>query len=87
MTIADALPLIMFGTLVVLLFSGFPVAFVLGGVGLLFGLIGMAYGTFSELEFFNILVRIYGSVVQSYILVAIPMFIFMGTLLERSGIG
>jgi len=87
MSIADALPIIMFLTLVVLLFSGFPVAFVLGGVGLGFGLLGMVFGTFSELEFFNILVRIYGSVVQSYILVAIPMFIFMGTLLERSGIG
>lgn len=87
MTFTDYLPLFMFGALVVLLFSGFPVGFVVGGVGLIFGLIGIAAGTFSSLEFFNILVRIYGAVIQNYILVAIPMFIFMGTVLEKSGIG
>src|SRR5690606_13601692 len=77
----------MFGTLAVLLFTGFPVGFVLGGVGLLFGLFGMMAGSFSSLEFFNILARIYGSVVQNHILVAIPMFIFMGNMLEKSGVG
>lgn len=87
MSLTDALPLIMFGTLAVLLFTGFPVGFVLGGVGLLFGLFGMMAGSFSSLEFFNILARIYGSVVQNHILVAIPMFIFMGNMLEKSGVG
>ncbi len=87
MILSDILPLIMFGTLVVLMFSGFPVGFVMGGVAVIFGLLGIAVGTFSSLEFFNIVARIYGAVVQNYILVAIPMFIFMGTVLEKSGIG
>lgn len=83
----DYLPIAMFLTLLLFLFSGYPVAFVLGGVALLFGLIGMAFDLFLPIEFFNIVARIYGAVVQNYILVAIPMFIFMGMLLERSGIG
>ena len=48
------LPIFMFFTLAVLLFSGFPVAFVLGGVGLGFGFLGIAFDVFSFIEFFNI---------------------------------
>ena len=76
----------MFYTLAVLLFSGFPVAFVLGGVGLGFGFLGIAFDVFSFIEFFNIVSRIWGGVCENLILVAVPMFIFMGTMLERSGV-
>jgi tripartite ATP-independent transporter DctM subunit len=80
------LPVFMFISLAILLFSGFPVAFILGGVGLMFGFIGIYYDVFSLIEFFNILSRIWGGVCENLILVAIPMFIFMGTMLEKSGV-
>jgi TRAP-type mannitol/chloroaromatic compound transport system permease large subunit len=84
--LVDSLPLFMFGALAVFLFSGFPVAFVLGGVALAFGLIGISTGVFTFVEFYNIVPRIWGGIAENLILVAIPMFIFMGTLLERAGI-
>ena len=86
MTIVDLLPAFMFMALAVLLFSGFPVGFVLGGVGLLFAGIGNLLGAFSTKEFFNILVRLYGGVGENLVLTAIPMFILMGTMLERSNV-
>jgi tripartite ATP-independent transporter DctM subunit len=82
----DLLPLLMFAALAVLLFCGFPVAFVLGGVGLLFGLIGWWLDAFALIEFFNISSRIWGGVAENLVLVAVPMFTFMGTMLERSGV-
>lgn len=82
----DVLPLFMFAGLAVFLFSGFPVAFVLGGLALGFGLIGIAAGVFEFVEFYNIVPRIWGGIAENLILVAIPMFILMGTLLERSGV-
>src|SRR5262245_40975155 len=87
MYLVDLLPILMFVALGVLLFTGIPVGFILGGVGVGFGMIGYFYGIFSPIELFNINSRIYGSVADNLILTAIPMFIFMGTLLERSGIG
>jgi tripartite ATP-independent transporter DctM subunit len=84
--LVDFLPLFMFAALALFLFSGFPVAFVLGGVALGFGFIGIATGVFSFVEFYNIVPRIWGGIAENLILVAIPMFIFMGTLLERAGI-
>ena len=60
--------------------SGFPVAFTLGGASLIFGLF-----TFG-LEFFNLLpLRIWG-VMNNYILIAVPLFIFMGVMFEKSGL-
>lgn len=82
----DYLPVIMFLGLALGLFSGIPVAFVVGGVGLLFGFIGMSFDMFSFQEFFNIPVRIWGGAVENLVLVAVPCFIFMGTMLERSGV-
>ena len=64
MDFVTLLPVIMFATLALLLFSGFPVAFVLGGVGLGFGFIGMAFDVFSFIEFFNIISRIWGGVCE-----------------------
>jgi tripartite ATP-independent transporter DctM subunit len=80
------LPLSMLGLLVVILFSGFPVAFCLAGVGLVFTLIGGAFGMFQPAQLFLIVSRIWGSIADNLVLVAIPMFIFMGIMLERSGV-
>ncbi len=84
--IEDYLPLFMFGALGMLLFSGYPVAFVLGGVGLTFGFVGIYFEVFNFIQFFNLLPRIWGGIAENLVLTAIPMFIFMGTMLERSGV-
>ncbi len=86
MYIEDFLPLFMFLALGIFLFSGYPVAFVLGGIGLSFGLIAMAFDVFDFIQFFNIAPRIWGGIAENLVLTAIPMFIFMGTMLERSGV-
>ncbi len=86
MDFVTLLPVFMFAMLAILLFSGYPVAWVLGGIGVTFGAIGMYFGVFSFIEYFNIVSRLWGSAAESLILVAVPMFIFMGTMLERSGV-
>ena len=74
------MPLLMFVTLFGLLIMGFPVSFTLGGVSLFFGVI-----TFG-LDFFNLLpMRIWGTM-TNYVLIAVPLFVYMGVMLEKSGI-
>ncbi|MEE8258576.1 MAG: TRAP transporter large permease subunit, partial [Sphingomonadales bacterium] len=82
----EFLPLFMFLALAVVLFSGYPVAFVLGGIGLLFWALAASMGLVSDKSFLLVISRVYGSVVDNLVLVAIPMFIFMGTMLEKSGV-
>ena len=84
--IQDYLPMAMFVTLGCLLFSGYPVAFILGGLALLYGLIGYFLGVFSLIEFFNFLPRIWGQAAENLVLVSVPCFVFMGIMMERSGI-
>ncbi len=84
--VQDFLPIVMFATLACLLFSGFPVAFILGGLAMLFGLLGFFAGTFKLIEFFNFLPRIWGQAAENLVLVAVPAFVFMGVMMERSGI-
>ena len=82
----DYLPIFMFLTLASLLFSGFPVAFILGGLALLFGLFGYFLEIFSLIEFFNFLPRIWGQAAENLVLVSVPAFVFMGVMMERSGV-
>ncbi|MBR82295.1 MAG: C4-dicarboxylate ABC transporter [Magnetovibrio sp.] len=82
----DFLPIIMFLSLAFLLFSGFPVAFILGGLALLFGLLGYLLEMFTLIEFFNFLPRIWGQAAENLVLVAVPAFVFMGVMMERSGV-
>lgn len=75
---------IMFGSLMVILLLGYPVAFSLAACGLLFGLLGIGLGLFRP-DFFQALPdRIYGTM-NNDVLLAIPFFTFMGLILERSG--
>ena len=74
------LPLLMFLALVVFLVLGYPVAFTLGGIALIFGLIGLG------LDFFTLLPMRIWTRMTSFILVAVPLFVFMGVMLERSGL-
>ena len=76
----------MFLTLAMLLFSGYPVAFILGGLSMLFGIIGYYLDMFSLIEFFNFFPRIWGMAAENLVLVAVPAFVYMGVMLERSGI-
>ena len=73
-------PLWMFLALFVLLLAGFPVAFTLGGTALLFGLIHAGPDILSVLPS-----RIWG-VMENLVLIAVPLFIYMGMMLEKSGI-
>lgn len=84
--VQDYLPIAMFVTLGILLFSGYPVAFILGGSAILYGLIGYFLGVFRLIEFFNFVPRIWGQAAENLVLVAVPTFIFMGVVMERSGI-
>ena len=76
----DYLALWMFLFLTIALMAGFPVTFTLMGTALLFGLTGFGFG------FFNLLpLRIWG-VMGNVTLMAVPLFVFMGVVLERSGL-
>jgi len=73
----------MFITVCVFLLGGFPVAFSLAGTGLIFATIGWAFGVFDFAILGNISSRIFGAMTNE-ILIAVPLFIFMGVMLERS---
>ena len=74
---------IMFGSLLLFLLTGFPVAFSLAATGMVFGWIGVELGMVPA-AFFNALpLRLYG-IMANDVLLAIPFFTFMGLILERS---
>ena len=73
----------MFAAAVACLLAGFPVAFTLGGVALVFAGIGTALGLFAPSYLTAFPSNIFG-VMQNETLVAVPLFIFMGVMLERS---
>lgn len=82
---ADYLGLWMFVGALVLIFTGYPVAFALGGSGILFAIVGAALGEFDWILFSALPQRIFG-IMSNYVLLAIPFFILMGTVLQRSGL-
>src|SRR6266700_646825 len=83
--IANMAP-IMFASLVIVLLLGYPAAFSLGAVGLIFAVVGIQLGEFRP-DFLQALPeRVYG-VMNNDTLLAIPFFTFMGLVLERSGMG
>jgi len=77
-------PLMFFGALA-LIFTGYPVAFSLGGTGLLFAVIGWSVGEFDWILLTALPQRIFG-IMSNYVLLAIPFFILMGMVLQRSGL-
>ncbi len=80
---ADILDIVMFGAACLVLLSGFPVAFTLGGVALLFAGIGIWLGIFDDTFLIALPQRIFGTMTNET-LIAVPLFVFMGTMLERS---
>jgi len=77
------IPLIMFAVVCLVLLTGYPVAFVLGGTALIFAFIGMLTNTFDSSFLANLPSRLYG-IMTNDTLIAVPLFVFMGCMLERS---
>jgi tripartite ATP-independent transporter DctM subunit len=79
------MPPLMFGGMIVFMLIGFPVAFSLAAVGLLFGVIGITTGHF-EPNFLQALPFRFFGIISNDLLLAIPFFTFMGAILERCGL-
>ena len=73
----------MFVTVLAMIFTGYPVAFALGGTALIFALIGAAFDIFPLPLLFAMPERTFGTM-SNFTLLAVPFFIFMGTILEKS---
>ncbi len=76
----EYLPLFMILAMFVFIFLGVPVAFALSGTALIFG-----YIVFQDAVIFQFMEKI-EDIASNYVLAAVPLFVFMGTMLERSGI-
>ena len=81
----EIIPLIFILLVCASLLMGFPVAFTLAGISVLYALIGVIIGFFDANLFKNIPIRIYG-IMNNQTLLAVPLFIYMGVTLEKSGI-
>ena len=81
----EIIPLILLILVCCALLFGYPVAFTLSGISILFALICIPFGIFDPAIFKSIPLRIFG-IMNNVTLLAVPLFIFMGTVLERSGI-
>lgn len=79
----ELIPLLMFAAICIFLMLGYPVAFTLGGVALAFAGIGIVGGVFDPNLLKSFPARLYG-IMNNYTLVAVPLFVFMGTVLEKS---
>ena len=76
----EYLPVLLFAAIFLLILFGYPVAFTLGGLSVVVGVIVF------DMDFFYLLsLRVYGTM-QNFVLLAVPLFIFMGIMLEKSGI-
>lgn len=80
--IEHIIPLTMVVCLLIGIFSGYPVAFVLGGIGILFAFIGGLPFAFLKIG----VSRIYAGVIENWLLLAVPLFVFMGAMLDKSGL-
>jgi tripartite ATP-independent transporter DctM subunit len=81
----DVYPILMFVVLLLLIFTGFPVAFAIGGTAVIFAVVGVVAGYFDWPLLLAMPERIFG-IMSNFVLLAVPFFIFMGTVLEKSGL-
>ncbi|HVE48659.1 MAG TPA: TRAP transporter large permease subunit [Casimicrobiaceae bacterium] len=80
------MPPLMFGGLIFIMLIGFPVAFSLAALGLMFGTLSVALGFFQPTFLQAIPGRIFGSIIANELLLAIPFFTMMGSILEKCGL-
>ena len=85
-TLTEFLPAIMFLSLIAGLFTALPVPIVLAAITLIFAIIALALGEMRFVHFSLVPTRIYGGVIDNAVLVAAPMFIFMGVVMEKTRI-
>ena len=83
--LGEILSLVMFATACGVLLLGFPVAFTLAGTALFFASLGLVFGIFDFRLLGGLASRYFGVMVNE-LLVAVPLFVFMGVMLERSKI-
>ncbi len=83
--IAENLDLVMLAALCLVILTGYPVTFLIAGLGVLFAFLGWAMGVFDLGLMGALAQRIFG-VMTNQVLIAIPLFVLMGTILERSRI-
>lgn len=92
MEINEILATCMFFSFILLLFTGFPVAWVLGGISIIFAAISIfidaQFDTFIGIDwnYTSIIIPRMWAVMTNWVLVALPMFVFMGLMLDRSGV-
>ncbi len=79
----ELIPLFMFAAICIFLMFGYPVALTLGGIALIFAGFGIAGGVFDPNLLKSFPTRLFG-IMNNYTLVAVPLFVFMGTVLEKS---
>ncbi|MGJ4888502.1 TRAP transporter large permease [Bradyrhizobium sp. HKCCYLRH3099] len=81
----QVLAALLFGVILVVLMFGYIVAWTLGGIAVAFGLLGWGLGVFDLALFQGLASRFFG-VITNPVLIAVPLFVFMGVVLERSKI-
>jgi TRAP-type mannitol/chloroaromatic compound transport system permease large subunit len=81
----EFLALVLFAVVCLVLLLGYPVAITLAGVSLLFAFAGIAFGVFDASYLISTPNRLFG-IVNNTTLIAVPLFVFMGVVLERSKI-
>ena len=79
----ELIPFIMFAAVCLVLMAGYPVALTLSGTALLFALVGSATGHFDMAFLLALPNRLFGTI-ENTTLIAVPLFIFMGVMLEKS---
>ncbi|NQV56224.1 MAG: TRAP transporter large permease subunit [Rhodospirillales bacterium] len=84
MSLDEILVTAMFVVVCIFLMGGFPVAFTLAGAGLMFAFAGWIFGVFDFSLFGALPSRIFGGAMTNELLIAVPLFVFMGVMLERS---
>lgn len=82
--IGEVLAVLLFLSTIGVVMIGFPVAFTLGGTAVIFALVGEAFGAFN-FDLSSLAERYFGTMTNE-VLVAVPLFVFMGVVLERSGV-
>src|SRR5262245_25218342 len=83
--LAHHLALIMFVSMFFFIFVGYPVAFIMGGLSLVFAVLGTWLGVFKMIGLSDVVLRMWAGVAADPVLASIPMFMFMGAILGRTG--
>lgn len=92
MSAGDLLSILMFVSFILLIFTGFPVAWVLGGLAVIFTAFGiianvdLGLAVYVSWDYSTLVADRIWALMNNWVLVALPMFIFMGLMLDRSGV-